>query len=108
MPGTIVSDPDHYNYMEYLIGRLADFRNAGSSFGHQRTGKVHKGVIRNQIKNKWGALPKDLPLDAWENLVSDLKTKILNTTLGRNLRSKSQRCFHSFEEHIEQTRTGKK
>lgn len=106
LPGTVATDPDRYNFLEYLMERLADFREAGASFGQKRTGKIHVGVIRKMVKNEWGALPKDLRLDAWDAVVADLKAKIENTALGRNRVKRGQGCYHSFEEHVNKGRLG--
>ena len=100
MPGTVAADPDRYNYLEYLMERLAEYREAGASYGQKRTGKIHVGVIRNLVKNQWGALPKNLRLDVWDEVVADLKAKIENTALGLNRVKRGQGCYHSFEKHL--------
>jgi hypothetical protein len=100
LPGTIAEDPDRYNYLEYLMERLAEYREAGASYGQKRAGKIHVGVIRNMVKNQWGALPKNLRLDAWDDVVADLKAKIENTALGRNRVKHGKGCYHSFEKHL--------
>ncbi|WPJ95131.1 hypothetical protein SH580_17035 [Coraliomargarita algicola] len=99
LPGSIGSDPKRYNYLEYLIARLAKWRSAGKSYGQKRPGGVHPGVVRKQIQDKWGGLPKDLPLDNWESLVAELKDKIELTALGKNKIKKGQSNFHSYEAH---------
>ncbi len=88
LPGSIGSDIACYNYIEYLIERLAEFRTAGASYGQKRRGTVHPGVIKNQIKNERGALPKNLERELAEGLAQELKDKIDDTALGRNRRSK--------------------
>ncbi len=100
LPGTVAEDPDRYNYLEYLMERLAEFREAGASFGQKRRGKIHVGVIRNMVKNEWGALPKNLKLSVWDAVVADLKAKIENTALGRNRVKQGKGCYHSFEKHL--------
>ncbi|MCH6255583.1 HNH endonuclease [Puniceicoccaceae bacterium K14] len=99
LPGSIGSDPGKYNYMEYLIKRLADFRSKGSSYGQKRKSKVHPGVVRSQIEKEWGGLPKDLPIDRFEALIESLKDKIDRTALGRNNRRRGIRNYHPIEEH---------
>lgn len=106
LPGTVAEDADRYNYLEYLMERLVEFREAGASFGQKRKGKIHLGVIRNMVKNEWGALPKNLKLSVWDLVVADLKAKIENTALGRVRTSKGQRCYHSFEEHVQMGSAG--
>ena len=108
LPGSIGSDPACYNYIEYLIERLAKFREAGASYGQKRRGKVHAGVIRNQIKNERGALPKNLERKHAESLAADLKAKIDDTALGRNRQSQGKANYHSFEEHTARMREGKR
>jgi hypothetical protein len=100
LPGTIAEDPDRYNYLEYIMERLAEFREAGSGFGQKRKGRIHVGIIRNMVKNEWGALPKNLRTEKWEPLVGQLKEKIDDTALGRVRRSRGQRNYHSFEDHL--------
>lgn len=100
LPGTVAEDPDRYNYLEYLMERLAEFREAGASFGQKRKSKVHVGVIRNMVKNDWGALPKNLKIGVWDDVVADLKKKIENTALGRNNVKQGKGCYHSFEKHL--------
>lgn len=100
LPGTVATDPDRYNYLEYLMGRLAEYREAGALYGQKRSGRIHVGVIRNMVKNQWGALPKNLRLDIWDKVVADLKAKIENTALGRNRVKQGKGCYHSFEKHL--------
>lgn len=108
LPGSIGSDVGHYNYIEYLIKRLADFRSAGTSYGQKRRSVVHPGVIRNQIKNERGALPKDLDLTLAEDLARELKAKVDDTALGRNNSAKGVPNYHSFEEHLVRMKRGKR
>jgi hypothetical protein len=108
LPGSIGSDPACYNYVEYLMERLAKFREAGASYGQKRSGKVHVGVIRNQVKNERGALPKDLGRQFADSLVTELKARIDDTALGRNRRSQSKPNYHSFAEHAALMKEGKR
>lgn len=100
LAGTVATDPDRYNYLEYLMKRLVKFRQAGASYGQKRSGKIHVGVIRKQVENEWGALPKDLKLEKWEPIVRQLKAKIENTALGRNRISRGRGCYSSFERFV--------
>ncbi|MFA6286288.1 MAG: HNH endonuclease [Opitutaceae bacterium] len=100
LPGTVATDPDRYNYLEYLMERLAEYREAGASFGQKRRGKIHVGVIRNMVKNDWGALPKNLKLGVWDDVVAELKAKIDYTALGRVRNKQGKRRYHSFEDHV--------
>lgn len=101
LKGSIADNPKHYRYIEYLIKRLTDFRRAGTSFGQKRNGIVHAGATRSILEREFGNLPKDLPVEQFENLVETLKTKINNTALGRGNQSRNIPNYHSFEEHEE-------
>lgn len=99
LPGTIGSDPEKYNYVEYLVKRLTSFREAGKSYGQKRKGKVHNGGTRRILANEFGGLPKDLKLECFDTLVDTLKEKIDDTAQGRNNKAKGWSRYHSFEEH---------
>ncbi len=99
LSGSIADNPPQYRYVEYLIKRLSDFRNAGQSYGQKRKGKIHAGVTRNILANEFGNLPKDLPIEKFNEIVQELKAKIDNTALGRNNNGRGIRNYHSFEEH---------
>lgn len=98
-PGSIAESPKHYNYVEYLIKRLTTFRQAGKSFGQQRVGKIHTGTTRSILENQLGGLPKDRPLNEFDDIVNFLKAKIDDTALGRRNRARSTPNYHSFEVH---------
>jgi len=101
LAGSIAESSDHYRYVEYLVKRLTEFRQAGASFGQHRAGKVHSGSTRKILENEFGNLPKDLPLEQFEKLVTTLKAKIDNTALGRRNNARNVRNYHTFEEHGE-------
>jgi len=99
LSGSIADNPAQYRYVEYLIKRLTEFRDAGKSYGQQRKGKIHTGVTRNILANEFDNLPKDLPIEQFDEVVQTLKAKIDNTALGRNNAKKGVRNYHPFEEH---------
>jgi hypothetical protein len=100
LPGSIGAEPRKYNYVEYLIKKLTEFRKAGVSYGHGRGGRVHPGSTRKILERQLGGLPKDLPADRFHEVCSHLQMKINNTALGRNNRKRSVRNYQSFEEHV--------
>jgi hypothetical protein len=99
LSGSIADNPKHYRYVEYLIKRLTSFRQAGASFGQKRKGVVHAGGTRSILENEFGNLPKDLPVEKFDDLVQTLKAKIDNTALGRRNGARGVRNYHTFEEH---------
>ena len=98
LSGSIKDDLNRYNYMEYLIKRLAKFRQAGAGFGQKRRSVIHPGVIRKNINDEWGALPKDLGLEKWDRLVQQLRDKIDVTALGRGRAKRGERSYRSFDD----------
>lgn len=60
---------------------------------------MHAGVTRKILANEFGNLPKDLPVETFDEVVQTLKSKIDNTALGRNNHNRGIRNYHSFEEH---------
>jgi hypothetical protein len=99
IPGTIGSDPQLYNYVEYLIKRLTEFRDVGKSYGQQRGGRVHPGATRKILEKQLGGLPKDLPVDRFPEIVMHLMEKIDNTAQGRRNRARNVVNYHRFEDH---------
>lgn len=99
IPGTIGSDPKKYNYVEYLVKRLTKFREAGGSYGQKRKGKIHDGGTRKILAEQFGGLPKDQPLERFEQIIAHIKEKIDNTALGRNRFKQTKRNYHEFNEH---------
>jgi hypothetical protein len=99
LAGSIADNPTHYRYIEYLIKRLTLFRRAGASFGQRRKGVVHAGGTRSILENELGNLPKDLPVEKFDDLVATIKAKIDNTALGRRNKARGIRNYHPFEEH---------
>jgi len=88
-----------YNYVEYLIKRLTEFRDVGKSYGQQRGGRVHPGATRKILEKQLGGLPKDLPVDRFSEIVTHLTEKIDNTAQGRRNRSRNVANYHRFEDH---------
>lgn len=99
IPSSIGAAPRKYNYVEYLIERLTEFRSVGKSYGQQRAGRVHAGATRKILKKQLGGLPKDLPDDRFDEVAAYLKAKIDNTAQGRRNRARGVANYHSFDEH---------
>ena len=99
LPGSIAADATKYNYVEYLIKRLTQFREAGRSYGQRRGGRVHPGATRKILEQDLGGLPKDLPVERFAEVVGYLQCKIDNTALGRTNRKQRISNYHTFENH---------
>ncbi len=105
LPGSIGTDLKKYNYVEYLIKQLSDFREKGKSYGQVRKGKVHYGATRKILEKQLGGLPKDLPIEKFEEIVMHIQEKIDNTILGKRNRSQGIPNYHSYEDHGQPKRT---
>jgi len=99
LPGSIGAVPEKYNYVEYLVKRLTEWREKGRSYGQERSGRVHAGVTRKILENVLGGLPKDLPEERFDDVVSHIQAKIDNTTMGKHNRAHRIPNYHRFEEH---------
>lgn len=99
VPGSIGTDPEKYNYIEYLVKRLTEFRKIGASYGQGRHNQVNPGATRRILESQLGGLTKDLPLHRFKEVVLHLKTKIDDMAQGRTNRKRNARNYHSFEEH---------
>ncbi len=78
--GSLATSVDHYGYIEYLIKRLSHYR----SWRPGGTGVAdNPGAVRSIFERELGRLPKDFPLQRFEDAVGYLKRKLSNTALGR-------------------------
>jgi hypothetical protein len=99
LPGSIGANPRQYNYVEYLIKQLTTFRQAGASYGQKGIGLIHAGSVRKILENELGGLPKDQPVERFDEIVAIIKAKVDKTALGKNNIRRGIRNYHSFEEH---------
>jgi hypothetical protein len=89
--GSLATSVDHYGYVEYLVKRLSHYRSWRPGGGAPPD---NPGVVRKIFEREMGRLPKDFPLDRFDDAVTNLLTKIKNTTLGRMGKAKTS----SFEQ----------
>lgn len=78
--GSLVTSVDHYGYTEYLIKRLSKYRSWRPGGGGPPD---NPGAVRNIFERELGRLPKDFPLDRFDDATRYLLRKIAKTTLGR-------------------------
>lgn len=99
VPGSLVTDLTKYNYVEYLVDRLTQFREVGKSYGQRRTGRVQKGATRKILERQLGGLTKNLAADRFKEIVAHLKGKIDTTAQGRRNRARGIPNYHPYEDH---------
>lgn len=78
--GSLMTSVDHYGYVEYLIKRLSHYRSWRPGGGAPRD---NPGAVRSIFEREMGRLPKDFPLERFDEAVAYLLGKLKNTTLGR-------------------------
>lgn len=96
IPNSIASSVNHYNYIEYLVKRLSEWRSKDMRF----IGANIYSTTRNILRNQFGAHLKDLPLDSFDYICQEIKNKIDRTRFGRTNNSKGHKNYSSYDEHI--------
>jgi len=94
--GSIASSLCHMNYTKHLIDRYHEFKRI-------EVGKdaMKYPVFYQQIKRKFGANWKMVPLERFENLVAYIQSRIDKTKHGRVQKSHGIKNYSSFEEYLE-------
>ena len=85
--------------MDYLLGRLTDFRKQGAAFGQHFTQAITLGITRRIAEKSLGCSLHDEGRS--DEIISHLKDKIDATILGKNNSAKGHKNYHAFEEHAE-------
>ena len=95
--GSIGADAIRRNYIDYLMKRYAEWRKADASYGSRRP--FSYAVIHKNIQKEFGAQTFFVLVERFDELSEYLHRKIDNTILGRNKRSRGERCYKSFTEY---------
>ena len=83
-------------YVDYLLGRLTEFRKAGASFGQQFQGNVSFGVTKKIAASQ---LQCDLHDESrFDEVCAHLKAKIDATALGKKNTAGSMSNYHEIHE----------
>jgi hypothetical protein len=90
------SGTEHAQYVDYLLHRLTEFRQAGASFG-QNIGHVSVGITRKIAQSQLGC---DLHDETrFDEVCGYLQAKIDATILGKRNAAKGTANYHEFAEH---------
>lgn len=94
--GSVSSELVMCSYVEYLIGKHQEYQKQ-----HQeKEGRYKYIAIYNAIKREYGCKWQLVPALRFDELVLFLQKKIDNTKVGRIRKSRGQKRYHSFEEHV--------
>lgn len=78
--GSLVTSVNHYGYIEYLIKRLSYYRSWKPGGGGPPD---NPGAVRSIFEREMGRLPKDFPLERFDDAVEYLMGKLRRTILGK-------------------------
>ena len=94
--GSIASSLRHTNYTKHLIDRYHEFKMI--EIGKET---MKWPVFYQQIKRRFGANWKMVPLERFEDLVLYIQSRIDNTKHGRVRESRGRNNYSSFKEYLE-------
>jgi hypothetical protein len=83
------------SYIEYLIGKYQDYQELDV----EKEGRGKYVLIYNAIRGRYGSKWQTIPVGRFDDLMSFLQRRIDNTRIGRIRKGRSQKRYHSFEEH---------
>ena len=96
-PGSIGANVRQKAYIDYLIARYFQYREADPSYGRQS--RFSHAVIHRSILSTFGGKTFFLPEHVFAPLVDYLSEHIDKTIQGRRNQRKGVPNYHSFEEH---------
>lgn len=80
---SLATSSDHYGYVEYLVKKLSKYRSWKPPKSRGKAIPDNPGAVRNNFNSYFGRLPKDFPLDRFNEAVEYFFEKTANTALGR-------------------------
>jgi hypothetical protein len=98
--GTIGSDLEQRNYIQYLVQRYHRAREAELSFGRRGPTRFSYAAIFTNIERRFGAPTYFVSQDRFGELVKYLQQRIDATILGKNNRARGIRNYASLEEFV--------
>lgn len=90
-------------YVGYLVKRYIEWRTDGINSGKDRR-RFHPSMVHRWIERDFGTSTYFVLQSRFEGLVEYLQRMIDDTILGRIRRSRGERNYHSFEEHVRKLR----
>ena len=99
--GSVGASLQMKNYLDYLIKRYYECRNADTSFaafGHSQ--RFHHAEIHTSIQSKFKAKTFFVPESQFEQECAYIKSRIDRTILGKRNKSQGIRNYGSFEDYM--------
>jgi hypothetical protein len=96
--GSLGADLNRKGYIDYLLTRYFDWRNADKSWGSKRP--FNHAEIHRTIQSEFGHKTFFMPVEYFDRLVNFLHFRIDRTILGRNNTSRGKANYHSYEQHL--------
>lgn len=100
--GSIGSNLDMKNYVQHLVTRYHEFREADASYGRQR--RYNHGTIHKNIQGKFKANTYFIPQERFDDVVAYLHQRIDVTIQGKVNRRRGYKSYSSFEEYVRELR----
>jgi hypothetical protein len=97
--GTIGADAHKKNYVEDLIRRYHDLREADTSYGRIEP-SYNYAVVHKNVERRFRAKTYFIPESRFDELVRYLQTKIDRTIQGKRNRRNKVKNYSSFDEYV--------
>lgn len=97
-PGSLGADLRKRGYVDYLIGRCYEFRDADRYYG--RRGGYSHAELHKTIQREFGYRTFFMPVELFPRLVAFLHTRIDRTIKGKHNTSKGIPNYHSYADHV--------
>lgn len=94
--GSVGSNLSMASYIEYLISKYQDFQKLDKAKEGKRKYLLIYNAIKREFKCKWQLVPES----HFERLVNLLQRRIDNSKVGRIRKSRGQKSYHSYAEHL--------
>lgn len=95
--GSVASNLSMSSYTEYLIAKYKDFQKLDTAKEGKRKYTLIYNAIKREFKCKWQLVPAT----HFESLVRLLQRRIDNSKIGRIRKSRGQKSYHSYAEHLD-------
>lgn len=96
--GSLGADLQRRGYVDYLIARYYEFRDADVHYG--RRGAYSHAELHKTIQREFGHRTFFMPVEYFPQLVEFLQMRIDRTIKGKHNGSKGIPNYHSYEKHV--------
>jgi len=96
--GSLGADLERRGYVDYLIARYFEFRDADVHYG--RRGGYSHAELHKTIQREFGCRTFFMPIEYFPRLVEFLQMRINRTIKGKHNAGGGIRNYHSYDEHV--------